>query len=111
MGALPFNGGSETSSTRLDSLSLLRGRNRVGGATRFSGFSSFREMTRQECKIARAEREAAAKEKMCLWEKAFEFKLQLMRLQRKKQSSSVAGGEPRAAGSRGKSGRLIQGAV
>lgn len=54
-------------------------------------FSASKEMIYHEHQIAKAEREAAAKEQRRLMEEAFELKLKLMGLT-KTQSSGITGG-------------------
>ena len=93
-GALLFCGEIGTLPPRLDSSSAQRDRNGGGCATRFSDFSAFREMLRQERDIAKAERKEAARAvNRRLMEEVFELRLQLMAL-KEKQSSGVTGGEP-----------------
>ena len=90
-----FGGESGTLPLRLDSSSSLRNRNGDGCATPFYELSSLSEMIRNEREIAKGEREDAAKEQRRLMENGFELKLQVMVL-KEKQSSGVAGAEPRA---------------
>ena len=124
-GASLFGWERGTLPPRLDFSSSQRNRNGGSGATLFFDFSAFREMIRQGGEIAkvgaraervaareatRAEMDAARAENRRLMEEAFELKLKLLGL-KEKQSSGVTGGQPRATGSGGESGRPNEGAV